>query len=61
VRDAAQLPNYGKERILLPPPTPITADVVAQGLFSCSAFSFADNGVPVYSLGSAYTEVVWGL
>lgn len=46
--------------MLLPPPTRrrITQDVVTQGLFSCSAFSSADNGVPVYSLGSAYTEVV---
>jgi len=39
----------------------ITPDGVTQGLFSCSAFSSADNGVPVYSLGSAYTEVIQSL
>lgn len=39
----------------------ITPDAVTQGPVSGSAFSFADNGVPVYSLGGAYTAAVQGL
>lgn len=56
---AARVMGKSKSSYLPPPPCHrITADVVTQGLFSCLAFSSADNGVPVYSLGSAYTEVI---
>lgn len=39
--------------MLLPPPVPCPPDAVSQGLLSCSAFSAADNGDPVYSFTGA--------